>query len=553
MSVVAKRLFCLFGTLATAALVHLATAAPHPVQTTVLGPFTGDDAKLHPDNLQPHHIAYYGTDLGFSYQHNGKIEFLFGDTAANERGDPIQASTGSAYDDGFGSINLTEWPNAARIAPGRLPPIRLGQNPGTSEMAAINPGMPMESFKTPLGGFSNGVREFALFYSSKPRACRVDADCGGGFRCDIGLGFVGEPYDQPKGLTLACNDRAPGCTADTMRGDDGKPVAGSGMCIDPTSTIWAATDVGRVSAVAVTQLVGIRDTVDPRLYGSTQRWLTNKFANVTVRTAQDFVPQRGAGRAHQDYRSAGAQGPNRRVFLWGRPGFIGVLARGRTLGVYFAYVDMPAGPDFTWRIHYYAGTDAKGTPRFSVNEQDAVPADLDSTRRGIQSAEVHDIVNQMSVAWVEALGKWLMFYGGGMGRLPTPPALPDCGLLEVFARAECREVVTGNGAIRMRTADDPWGPWSPPRDVIVGGDPDAAPPQHLYGVGGVLRHPACIETGCASGTDSPQLHKDEYGFLYGANIIAEWLKPAGDGVDVIWNASTWDPYRVVLLRTRISR
>ena len=26
-----------------------------------------------------------------------------------------------------------------------------------------------------------------------------------------------------------------------------------------------------------------------------------------------------------------------RVFLWGRPGFVGVAAKGRTLGVYFAY------------------------------------------------------------------------------------------------------------------------------------------------------------------------------------------------------------------------
>ena len=45
----------------------------------------------------------------------------------------------------------------------------------------------------------------------------------------------------------------------------------------------------------------------------------------------------------------------------------------------------------------------------------------------------------------------------------------------------------------------------------------------------------------------------EYGFLYSANIITEWTVAAGDGVDVIWNVSTWDPYRVVLLRTRINR
>jgi hypothetical protein len=45
----------------------------------------------------------------------------------------------------------------------------------------------------------------------------------------------------------------------------------------------------------------------------------------------------------------------------------------------------------------------------------------------------------------------------------------------------------------------------------------------------------------------------EVGFFYSANIIEEWIRPAGDGVDIIWNASTWDPYRVVLLRTHIRR
>jgi hypothetical protein len=65
--------------------------------------------------------------------------------------------------------------------------------------------------------------------------------------------------------------------------------------------------------------------------------------------------------------------------------------------------------------------------------------------------------------------------------------------------------------------------------------------------------------------------KGDYGWLYGANIIEEWIRSAAAGepaaargdsrrvngaaraaVDVIWNASTWDPYRVILLRTRIN-
>jgi hypothetical protein len=181
-----------------------------------------------------------------------------------------------------------------------------------------------------------------------------------------------------------------------------------------------------------------------------------------------------------------------------------------------------------------------------------VAVDLDSQRAGVQAAEVHDLVNQVTVSWVEPLGKWVMFYGGGMIKLPTP-ILPNCGVLELFARDECKDVVIGNGAIRMRTADDPWGPWSPPQDVLVAGDPDKSPPEHQYAPGGMLRHPDCKGEACAPHTNWDGVNPREYGFLYGANIIEQWTRPAGAGVDILWNASTWDPYRVILLRTRIDR
>jgi len=49
------------------------------------------------------------------------------------------------------------------------------------------------------------------------------------------------------------------------------------------------------------------------------------------------------------------------------------------------------------------------------------------------------------------------------------------------------------------------------------------------------------------------MNPEGYGWFYGANIIKQWIVPAGDGADLVWNASTWDPYRVILLRTHISR
>jgi len=42
------------------------------------------------------------------------------------------------------------------------------------------------------------------------------------------------------------------------------------------------------------------------------------------------------------------------------------------------------------------------------------------------------------------------------------------------------------------------------------------------------------------------------GRFYGVNVIAEYSRPDGaGGVDLFWNVSTWNPYGVVLLRTKL--
>lgn len=164
---------------------------PTVASTVYLGSFSGDEAALHPDNIAPHAIAYYGTDLGYSYRHGTQLQFLFGDSWATEAYAPIEASTGARFDDAFGTVDLREWPDASRIAPGRLPPIRLGQNPGTTEAAAIDPGHAMDLGKTPMAGFSNGTREFGVFNLTKPQACSKNADCSNGLACDTTLGYFG--------------------------------------------------------------------------------------------------------------------------------------------------------------------------------------------------------------------------------------------------------------------------------------------------------------------------------------------------------------------------
>jgi len=513
------------GVVAASSVSLAALAGPAPVKTEVLGPFAGFDAAVHPDNATPQRVGFYGTDLGWSYAHGGKIHFIFGDTIADEKG----ARIGELHDDTFGTIDLADWPDPSRISRDKLPVLRIGQVDGTARAAVIDPGHPMEGLKTPVGAFSNGSREFGLFLTAKPQACRVDTDCDNGLSCDTAIGILGERPDKPEGLTLPCDDSTRGCTVDPLFDAAGTAVAGSGLCSDRGSSIWADTPFGRAGAYGIRHLVGIRSETDPSIYADTRPWLTNKFTNVAVRAV--------------------TEGDSKRVYLWGRPGFIGLNAKGSTLGMYFAYVDMPAGPGYAWDIHYYTGTGEDGEPRFSRSEGDAVAVDLDSTVPGVQPQEVHDIVQHMSIVWVERLGKWVMFYGGGISKFPLPQLFPECGVLQVFVRTDCTSVSIGNGAIRMRSADHPWGPWSPPVDLIVGGDTDARPLTDQYAPGGVLHHPACAGPACQA--PSPHMQKGDYGWLYGANIIEEWTTNAGAGVDVVWIASTWDPYRVILLRTRI--
>jgi hypothetical protein len=540
--------------LLTATLIPApATAGPAAGETTVLGPLVGEEALLHPDNLDPHRIRFYGTDLGWTYPHDGVLHILFGDTMADEDGAPIDAANGGRFEDSFGTIDLSEWRDPSLIQPGNLPRVRIGQIAGSVEAAAINPGHAMEGFKTPVGGFSNGEREFGVFFTYKPLGCRSDNDCTGGMSCDRGLGYVGAPWETDEGVTFACVDgSSPACVPETIPAAGPEDAHdGSGFCIDRTSSVWAATDIGRTSAVSVKLLVGTRDPDDPARYGPDHEWHTNKFLNVAVRTVASFDPGRNPEtKPLAQFKPAREPGPNARVFLWGRPGFVGVGATGRDLGLYFAYADLPRGPGYSWNLQYFAGLDEAGRPRFKPAESAATAIDLDSSADGVQADESIDVVNQMSISWIPQLGKWAMFYGGGMTNLPIQPALARCGVLELFAGSECTEVEIGNGGFRLRTADHPWGPWSPPQDILAAGDPQG-PPVGQYGIGGMLRHPDCNQPGCAPHTSARDVNPKEYGFFYSANIIEQWTRPAGDGVDVIWNASTWDPYRVILLRTRI--
>ena len=104
-----------------------------------------------------------------------------------------------------------------------------------------------------------------------------------------------------------------------------------------------------------------------------------------------------------------------RVFIWGRPNFVGAKARNRDAQLYFAVADMP-GLDATgapiWSPRYFAGLDDQGRPRLVAEQGDAVPLDL-SGGAG-DPHETFDIINQMTVSWIEPLRRFVMVYGGDL-------------------------------------------------------------------------------------------------------------------------------------------
>jgi hypothetical protein len=116
----------------------------------------------------------------------------------------------------------------------------------------------------------------------------------------------------------------------------------------------------------------------------------------------------------------------------------------------------------------------------------------------------------------------------------------------------------------VRFAEHPWGPWSPAAPHLSPGSP-SVPGDH-YAPGGLLFHFACRDQGGLSCARSdPRRPPDAFlpgcpglgatfdvGNFYAPNIIDAYTRPDGaGGADVYWNVSTWNPYAVSFLRSKV--
>jgi hypothetical protein len=497
-------------------------------------------------------IGFFGTDLGVTVKHNGNLRILFGDTQANSSA----ALIGLGADDAQGTISLSAFPNGAAVdsyvaahpAPAGKPSWQAAAPPVvfrtnlfgfTAPISVLRDGVPldMSSFRAPTAAFSNASdAAFAIFDRNTATECSggFAPGCSDGMTCDRGMGscfgFVGDN-------DLPCVFGTTRCLC--------LPVGGGGMCQDRTSPLYNTTEDGRVMSIALRTEVGNASQLIDEVYYS-QSWITNKFVNPAVRTANDFDPARANGTGN-DYRPADGVAPtaNEKVLIWGRPTFVGMNSANMSAKLYFAYADMPhfdATGHFRWAPQYFAGLNANNVPRFSPSQRDAVALDLSA--QGDKTLEKSDIVNQMTVSFVPALDKWVMLYGGD---------LPSDVLQFLVGPNWTRAVRDAQGAVHARFASKPWGPWSAPVDVLKGGDPAVSPPAQgtQYASGGILFHPGCSNNCVPSDPSAPA---NTYGRLYGANIVDAWTtaRPNNGGADIYWNVSTWNPYQVVLMKTRLT-
>jgi len=498
--------------------------------STLVGPGAAGDA-----------MPLYGTDLGISYEHDGQYSMLFGDTWK----DALTVCSGvkPTNDDTLASLS-------AALIDGVLPVLdfvtdAVDQTARSLELMRGEDSLSMGFGQVPMAAFSDGRDAYVTFARLEPVRCGDSALPGGG-SCPTEDGFVclehlGECQPAQTAYPLVCDvSSGLGCYP-------GQQCQQVSLCMDPSSSQYDGTLGGESSALAQETEIAVQRRGSPTTFDSVRVLSTSKFSNMTARTVRAWT---GAS-AGNDY----APGHDM-LLIWGRPGFVGEHGREAQLYLMTHTLPLSRGADgqLAFTPRYFAGLDtASGEPTWSSRESEAKPLSLDG-KPGGNPHEQAQIVNQMSVSWVGApIDKWVMLYGGDVS--PFLIADPDNAY---GTRA--------HGAIMLRYADHPWGPWSPPQTHLSPGSP--AVEGDPYGPGGFVFHPDCVDTeerACAKSDPARppdsvipgcpiSLAALDPGRFYGVNVIDPYTEPnAEGGLDFVWNVSTWNPYTVQLMRTSLTK
>lgn len=155
-------------------------------------------------------------------------------------------------------------------------------------------------------------------------------------------------------------------------------------------------------------------------------------------------------------------------------------------------------------LRYFSGLDRNGAPTFSSDESSAVPL-FDSS-----------CVGELSAAYLADLQRWILLYN-------------------------CNSNASEGHGIFLRSAPAPWGPWSQAEKVF-----DVATDKgycHFI-------HKSWLSENCDNVHDPGR--ENEGGGAYGPYIISRYTTAIGAETQLYFTLSTWNPYTVMLMRTRLS-
>jgi hypothetical protein len=499
----------------------------------VLGTLAGPGMPRAQPNLK-----FYGTDLGWSFQHKDKHFILFGDTWPDAQhvcqGDPRlnDDSMATLPVEYSGSMPQLEF-FTRKDAPNDLEYIHVYRGEES---------LPLGFAKAPVAGWSDGKHAFAMFERFTPHPC--DADYAQGsqacpiddhFQCSTTLGLC-DPADLP--IPVVCEV---GNDATCLPGE--RCVAAT-LCVDPSSSQFGDGQfAGQERSVAHTLEIAVARDDSPTAFDSVLAFATSKFSIPTVRTISGF-----SGKLDGNDYSPGHD----RLLVWGRPGLTAEHERDARLYLMTHTLPLDRGTDGKLKFapRYFAGIDPKnGEPTWSDRQSEAKAIALDGAPNGDPHESVQVLMN-MSLSWLgEPINKWVMLYGGDM---------PDWLLTDPPVSRGSRTP----GAIWMRFADHPWGPFSTPIPHLAPGTPLRI--NDPYGPGGYLYNASCRAIGsltCAptdprrpldSAVQGCPFATEDPGRLYAPSIIDNYTRPnAKGGLDIVWNVSTWNPYAIKLMQTSV--
>jgi hypothetical protein len=187
------------------------------------------------------------------------------------------------------------------------------------------------------------------------------------------------------------------------------------------------------------------------------------------------------------------------VSLWQADGWIYLYGSGeyRQSNVCLARVK-PAEIANRSRLEFFAGLEARGQPRWSAKEQDAVPL--------FQQPQV----GEFTVSYLQPLGRYVMLYNAAQPR-----------------------------GITLRSAATPWGPWSAGTVIF---EPDR---DNGYG------HFMHISSKARKNADalSDPNREGEWGGEYGPYLMSRFTNRVDGNCRVYYTMSTWNPYQVMVMRS----